>query len=201
MAAVFGIILSIFLVTQGSDPSSAPSPLSTTVGKHSSPPAIEPPTASPSESGSLQAPAQTPSVTYLSDLTAVAGTRIGGGNDVTISGVDYPHSVVIYCLGSDVTGQQDNNIEYNIGLKGKQFTGLVGIGDTEDANGIPADVSFYSDGKLIKTSRVTLGHPKTVHFSLTGVLRLRIEVFIVQSAYDGRSINVSAANARFTTTG
>jgi hypothetical protein len=120
---------------------------------------------------------------------------------VTINGVDYPHSVVILCLGSDLNGQQDNNIEYNVGLKGKQFTGLVGIGDTEDANGIAADVSFYGDRTLLKTARVTLGRPKLVHFSLVGILRLQISIFIVQSPNDGRSINVSVANARFTTTG
>ena len=201
MAAVLGIIITVFLLTEGGGSSGATSVTPPPIGGHSSMQAQSPSVAVSPMKSSPQASVRPPVLTYLSDLTPVGGTRTGGGSDVTISGVDYPHSVVILCLGSDVTGQQDNNIEYNTGLKGRQFTGLVGIGDTEDASGIAADVSFYGDGNLLKTAKVTLGHPDLVHFSLKGVLRLQIVVFIVQSPYDGRSINVSVANANFTATG
>jgi hypothetical protein len=168
---------------------------------HSSPPSqavsIEP-TIVPNEQSLTVQPVQPTSVTFLSDLSPVGGARMGGGTDVTINGTDYPHSVLIYCLGSDVTGRQQNDVEYNIGLKGRRFTGLVGIGDTEDARGLPANVTFYRDTKVAKTVRVLLGHPQKVSFDLEGVLRLRIDVRLIQSVYDGRSINVSVGNAHFT---
>jgi NPCBM/NEW2 domain len=135
-------------------------------------------------------------VTYLSDLTPVAGNAQPidtNGTNVTISGVDYTHSVPIFCSNGRV-----NDLEYNLGNRAKRFMGVAGIGDTEDASGLSALVSFYGDGHLIETVHVRLAQPNAVKLSVSGVLRLRIAAQLVQSASDARSITVSVGNARFT---
>jgi NPCBM/NEW2 domain len=132
--------------------------------------------------------------TYLSDLEPVAGNAVGTipGTNATIRGKDYPHSVLIFCLGG-----RDNDFEYDLGTKGTRLLATAGIGDDEDARDLPANVSFYGDGKLLKTVKVSLGRPKQVDVDISGILRLRIAATLVQSVYDGRNITVAIGDARF----
>ncbi|MGQ4383732.1 hypothetical protein [Streptomyces sp. SAS_270] len=117
----------------------------------------------------------------------------GNGTDVAMSGVDYPHSVIIFCVGG-----RANDYQYNLGATGKRLLGQVGIGDSEDASGLPANVSFYGDDRLIKTVKVSLGKPAPINLDIRGVIRLRIAATLIQGVYDGRNISVSVGDARFT---
>ncbi len=139
---------------------------------------------------------QAATVTYLSDLTPVGGVAQPldpSGTNVNISGTDYAHSVPIFCVSGRV-----NDLEYNLEGRGKRFIGEVGIGDTEDASGLSAFVSFYADGQLIDTVHVSLAHPKAVSLNVSGIFRLRIAAQLVQTGGDARSITVSVGNARYT---
>lgn len=110
--------------------------------------------------------------------------------------MDYPHSVLIYCISA-----RDNDIEYNLGGAANRLTGTVGLGDTENASGMSANVSFYGDGHLLQTVKTALGQPKKIDLKITGILRLRIVATLIQDPTDGRNgITVSVGDAQYSAT-
>jgi hypothetical protein len=107
--------------------------------------------------------------TFLSDLTPVGGTGGPNPGPVNFSGKPYAHSVFITC------GLPVGDTEYNLGSQYSQLDVTVGINDDEqDASGVDADAAFYGNGRHLKTVRVSLGNPRTVHIDVRNIVRLRI---------------------------
>lgn len=129
------------------------------------------PTASPTvSSGAKGGGGQT----YLSNLVP---TVDGGGVDehaTTIDGQSYPNSVTFSCAGLSGNGQPTEAWDV---ADSTTFSATVGIPDnTPDVTGYSAQFTFASqDGtKLSKTVTVSLGHPATVSFSISGVTQLDV---------------------------
>jgi hypothetical protein len=133
---------------------------------------VDPPTTpSPTASGGTNGGG---GQTYLSKLIPTVDG--GGTNDsaTTIDGQSYPNSVTFGCDGLGGNGQPTEAWDV---AGSTTFSATVGIPDnTEDATGDDAELTFASqDGtKLTKTITVSLGHPASVSFSISGVTQLDV---------------------------
>jgi hypothetical protein len=151
-------------------------------------------TATPSESLSST---QTPSinttdrppqgVTYLESPVDSDGDT-STGEDVQISGVDFPNSVIQGCPTGDVVDWDSAGYT--------TFTAMLGIGDDQGAaTGETATVTFLNedDGQL-RQAKISLGHPERVDFSLQGAVRMKITCTVAPNA---NVFSIALGNAAF----
>ncbi|MEI4273036.1 protein kinase [Klenkia sp. LSe6-5] len=118
-------------------------------------------------------------VTYLSSLQPV---QTSGGDvstqPITVNGTNYVRSVWFqpYC--------QLRSVQYDLGRHYRQFTAVMGLGDTSDSE---AEVQFdvLVDGRNVLSQITTLGAPIDLDVDVTGGLRLEISATRVEAGCRG----------------
>lgn len=175
---LFGVIIAILQLTQGiakvesqrnsSEPALNPS----TSSQEPRPITTLTPVATPTPSSTEPEPSVSPSMTkgpieYLADLNAVDGSAWSGS--LTISGTDYPRSLLMYCIDSETS------VRYSVVGKSR-FKATIGIPDGTRTLDKAATVRFFAEGqrKIGPTLRVRLGQPKDVSFDLKSATQLEI---------------------------
>jgi hypothetical protein len=133
---------------------------------HVAAPATPDPTASPGPSGG--------SLVYLSNVNPNVDSGDVSDGSTTMSDQSYPDSVTFSCAGLGANGQPTEAWDV---AGHTTFSATTGIpDDTSDVTGYAAQFTFASqDGtKLSKTVSVSLGHPASVTFSISGVTQLDV---------------------------
>jgi cytoskeletal protein RodZ len=150
------------------------------------------PTATPASTSAPEQAITTPSgVLPASGGPAYLGAPVEGsgtfqvGQDVQISQVDYPQSVIFYCPNSGI----DWNVAGN-----SSFSATFGIVDgATSAVGAVDTIKFTDEnGRVLKVLKTQLGQPQKITFSLKGIQRL---VMTCTRVGPGNVNNVALGNA------
>lgn len=105
---------------------------------------------------------------YLADLSPVGGSMSTSAEAAVLSNRSYTRSVLMFC--------DDGDLIYNTSGWNK-LTATLGVADNaSDANGAIADVAFYDqdDRQIGKQIAVSIAHPTTVTFDMSGVVQTKI---------------------------
>lgn len=111
-------------------------------------------------------------VTYLDELGPLVSSWDGG--PVAVRGKTYSHG-----LSSGLDCYQAKVWEYDLGIGYRTFTGLAGLTDTSSSSA-SARVEVYADDRRILSKDVALGKPASFSLDMTGVLRLKVTVTVLQ---------------------
>lgn len=150
-------------------------------------------TPSPSVSGGASGGGQI----YLSNVPANVDFGELSDGATTIDGQSYPNSVSFGCDGQGGNGQPTEAWD----VAGRStFSATVGVPDnTEDVTGYIGQLTFASqDGtKLTKVVSVSLGHPASVSFSISGVTQLDVTCNAVAAStgQQAEDLEVALGNA------
>lgn len=106
----------------------------------------------------------------LMDLSSVASSRCSKGTNLMIDGENQTQGLVCYPGVSD----RPSYVEYAIGRHATFLDASLGMLDRGGQS--DARVKVIGDGKTLSASEVRFGTKTTLHVSVRGVLRLRIEV-------------------------
>lgn len=106
----------------------------------------------------------------LLELTSVASSRCAKGTNLVIDGENQTQGLVCYPGVSD----RPSYVEYAVGRHATYLDATLGMLD--EGGQSDARVKVIGDGKVLSTSQIRFGTKTTLHVSVRGVLRLRIEV-------------------------
>jgi hypothetical protein len=111
-------------------------------------------------------------VTFLSDLSPVAGGVTSG--TMTVNGQVYSHSI----SHKAECGSGPVDTEYNLGRASLRLNASVGLSDTSSST---ANVLFevFADGRSVFNKTLPLGEVAKIDVDMTGVLRLKISTTMV----------------------
>jgi serine/threonine protein kinase len=113
-------------------------------------------------------------IQYLTDLTPTSGQFSESGNSATT--LSLSGHTQLYAVGVDGggCGTTTGDIQYDLGSHFTTLSGLAGIDDTSPSATAQATVEFFGDSRKLASYSVSLGHPKQLKVTVTGVLRLDI---------------------------
>jgi hypothetical protein len=123
-----------------------------------------------------------PTTQYLSDFKTVdrvaSSFTVGQAN---VSGTIYTRSVLL-----DPSGKNVSFAEYDLGRKYGRFQAAVGLRDNVKAK-TTMKIEIFGDGNQLWSGTFKLGEMTPVDVSVTGVLRLRLQVTDITDPYDSDS--------------
>lgn len=94
-----------------------------------------------------------------------------------VGGAIYADS--LYCENDRVG--DDGWVEYDLGRRYKSFRSVVGIDDNSPNSSVTYRFRVFGDGELLSESDVAFGERKVLTTGVRGVLRLRLEVSVIQA--------------------
>jgi hypothetical protein len=188
VVAVVAVVIALILVSSGTPPKAASSPVPSISASASSPASKPAPVVIPKTSS-------TSSFSYLADLTPSGnlGELVNPG-PVKIDGSIYPKSILFYCNVGDPTAFPAYKLEHNA----RRFQATIGL-EAKFPPHFEAGVILIGDGRTLRTFSVSVPRPKTVDVNVTGIHTLQLECFgSGQSSSAGWAIAVAWGNARVT---
>lgn len=110
-------------------------------------------------------------ITYLADEKPVSGSWGDNSKAVTISGLNYAHSVTTrVCSYSD-----GGAVEYNLGRNYQTFQASAGLEDSSEDSASVVLVEVFADGRKVSTQSVAYGTAIPITADMTDVLRMKIQ--------------------------
>jgi NPCBM/NEW2 domain len=110
----------------------------------------------------------------VSELPWLASSPDVHRDSALIDGVRYEDSIVLRQMSK---AQSRSFVEVDLGRRYRQMTSVVGMLDDATEQFQVGVFRVYLDGHLWQEHEAALGKPRTVEVDVTGVLRLRLEMW------------------------